>query len=47
MEKKKEGKKRNVGFVATRLVGTDGVSMETQKWADIFEKEYYLDIRLL
>jgi glycosyltransferase involved in cell wall biosynthesis len=26
----------NVGFVATRLAGTDGVSLETQKWAHVF-----------
>ena len=31
------GKVHNVGFVATRLAGTDGVSLETQKWARIFE----------
>jgi len=28
-----------VGFVATRLAGTDGVSLETEKWARVFEKE--------
>ena len=33
------GKKHNVGFVATRLAGTDGVSLETAKWAKFFEKE--------
>jgi glycosyltransferase involved in cell wall biosynthesis len=27
----------NVGFVATRLAGTDGVSLETDKWAHVFE----------
>ena len=31
--------KRNVGFISTRLAGTDGVSLETWKWADVFEKE--------
>ncbi len=29
----------NVGFVSTRIAGTDGVSLETEKWARIFEKE--------
>ena len=29
----------NVGFVSTRLAGTDGVSLETDKWAAVFEKE--------
>ncbi len=33
---KKKGK--NVGFIAVRLAGTDGVSLETSKWARIFEK---------
>jgi mannosylglucosylglycerate synthase len=36
----------NIGFVSTRFAGTDGVSLETEKWARIFEKEgltcYYL-----
>lgn len=29
----------NVGFVSMRFEGTDGVSLETQKWADVFEKQ--------
>jgi len=32
------GKNHNVGFISTRLAGTDGVSLETTKWVDIFEK---------
>ena len=27
---------KNVGFISFRLSGTDGVSLETKKWADIF-----------
>jgi len=27
-----------VGFISTRFAGTDGVSLETAKWADVFEK---------
>jgi mannosylglucosylglycerate synthase len=27
----------NVGFISTRFAGTDGVSLETAKWADVFE----------
>jgi glycosyltransferase involved in cell wall biosynthesis len=27
-----------VGFISTRLAGTDGVSLETAKWADVFER---------
>ncbi len=33
------GKTHNVGFISTRLAGTDGVSLETDKWADVFENE--------
>ena len=32
------GRNHNVGFVSTRLAGTDGVSLETAKWADVFDK---------
>ena len=28
----------NIGFVSTRFSGTDGVSLEASKWADVFEK---------
>ena len=28
---------KNIGFISTRLAGTDGVSLETAKWADVFE----------
>ncbi len=31
----------HAGFISTRLAGTDGVSLETTKWARIFEKEGY------
>ncbi len=27
---------KNVGFVSFRIAGTDGVSLEIGKWADIF-----------
>jgi glycosyltransferase involved in cell wall biosynthesis len=33
------GQKHNVGFVSTRLAGTDGVSLEVTKWADVFEQD--------
>jgi glycosyltransferase involved in cell wall biosynthesis len=33
------GRTHKVGFVSTRLAGTDGVSLETDKWADVFEEE--------
>jgi len=30
---------RNVGFISVRFAGTDGVSLETEKWAEVFESE--------
>ena len=27
-----------IGFVSTRFNGTDGVSLETQKWAQVLER---------
>ena len=30
---------KNVGFISVRFAGTDGVSLETEKWADVFESE--------
>ncbi len=33
------GKVHNVGFISTRIAGTDGVSLEIAKWADVFEDE--------
>lgn len=29
---------KNVGFISVRFAGTDGVSLESSKWADFFEK---------
>jgi glycosyltransferase involved in cell wall biosynthesis len=31
--------KKRIGFVSTRLAGTDGVSLETQKWAEVLERD--------
>jgi len=31
--------KRRIGFISTRLAGTDGVSLETEKWAEVIERE--------
>jgi glycosyltransferase involved in cell wall biosynthesis len=33
------GAVHNVGFISTRFAGTDGVSLETAKWASVFEGE--------
>lgn len=33
------GNVHNVGFISTRIAGTDGVSLEITKWADVFNKE--------
>lgn len=32
-------KVNNIGFISTRFSGTDGVSLETEKWARVFEEE--------
>lgn len=32
---------RNIGFISTRIAGTDGVSLEIQKWADVLERNGY------
>jgi mannosylglucosylglycerate synthase len=32
------GNKHRIGFVSTRFAGTDGVSLETEKWAHVFEE---------
>lgn len=29
---------KNIGFVSTRFAGTDGVTLEASKWAEVFEK---------
>jgi glycosyltransferase involved in cell wall biosynthesis len=33
---------RRIGFVSTRLAGTDGVSLETKKWAQVLEASGHL-----
>ncbi len=32
---------KNVGFISTRIAGTDGVSLEINKWAEILERNRY------
>jgi len=32
---------KNIGFVSTRFSGTDGVTMESSKWAEVLEKSGY------
>src|SRR6056297_602257 len=32
---------KNVGFISFRISGTDGVSLETMKWANVFERNGY------
>ncbi len=36
---KDSGKVKHIGFVSTRLAGTDGVSLEVAKWADVIEEQ--------
>lgn len=33
------GSVHNVGFIATRFAGTDGVSLETAKWVTVFQRQ--------
>ncbi|HDQ13508.1 MAG TPA: glycosyltransferase [Sediminispirochaeta sp.] len=35
------GQNKNVGFISFRISGTDGVSLETKKWVDVFQKHDY------
>ncbi len=32
-------KTKNIGFISTRFAGKDGVSLEANKWAEIFERD--------
>ncbi|MDR2901422.1 MAG: glycosyltransferase family 4 protein [Treponema sp.] len=41
MNLSRQNKIFNIGFVSTRLQGTDGVSLETQKWCTVLEKIGY------
>jgi len=34
-------KVHNIGFISTRIAGTDGVSLEIEKWTRVFEKERF------
>ncbi|MEA3463488.1 MAG: glycosyltransferase family 4 protein [Patescibacteria group bacterium] len=34
-------KLKNIGFISTRIAGTDGVTLETFKWAKVLEQERY------
>ncbi len=34
-------KLKNIGFISTRLAGTDGVTLETFKWAKVLEQDGY------
>ena len=38
---KPPGRIEKVGFISTRIAGTDGVSLEIAKWADVFERMGY------
>ncbi|MCK4531896.1 MAG: glycosyltransferase family 1 protein, partial [Candidatus Aenigmarchaeota archaeon] len=36
-----KGKFKNIGFISTRIAGTDGVSLEIDKWAKVLERNRY------
>ncbi|MFQ5770532.1 MAG: glycosyltransferase family 1 protein, partial [bacterium] len=31
---------KNIGFISTRIAGTDGVSLEIEKWAEVLERNH-------
>jgi len=35
---RKKNISKKIGFISTRIAGTDGVSLEIAKWADVFER---------
>ena len=37
MPHKSSRKSLNIGFISFRFAGTDGVSLETSKWAEVLE----------
>lgn len=41
MKKNNRKKFKNIGFISTRLAGTDGVTLETFKWAAVLENMGY------
>ena len=41
MGRRRSPKNKRVGFISTRLAGTDGVSLETAKWAKVLSNEGY------
>jgi len=32
---------KHIGFVSTRFAGTDGVTLESSKWADVLQQNGY------
>src|SRR5262245_30403776 len=38
MDKTMTSSSHNIGFISTRFAGTDGVSLETEKWAIVLER---------
>lgn len=40
-EESMEEKISNIGIIATRIAGTDGVSLEIKKWTDVLERNGY------
>jgi len=38
---KRRTRSRHAGFISTRIAGTDGVSLEIEKWAAVLERNGY------
>ena len=41
-KRKKISDIKNIGFISTRIAGTDGVSLETGKWVEVLEEMGYI-----
>jgi hypothetical protein len=41
-KRKKISEIKNIDFISTRIAGTDGVSLETEKWAEVLEEMGYV-----
>ncbi len=39
--KKRRTRFKRIGFISTRIAGTDGVSLEIEKWAAVLERNHY------
>jgi len=41
MGPKTKERPKNIGFISTRIAGTDGVSLEIEKWTKVLERNSF------